>query len=226
LRAVDFYSEDGSEREISLDPRKSPQQNAAKYYKDYAKAKTAEKVLSQQIESGEKELQYLNSVLEEIEKAEGERDLTEIRQELTDTGYLKRQKTGKKEKRIEQKPMHFRSKTGYDIWVGKNNVQNDRLTLKTAFKTDIWFHTQKIHGSHVIISCGGTEPDSETMEAAAMLAAYYSQGRAGQKIPVDYTKVKNVKKPSGGKPGMVIYVDYKTMFVTPDEKAVESMRVK
>ncbi len=226
LKAADFYSEDGVEVEIRLDPRKTPQQNAAKYYRDYTKAKNAEKVLSEQILSGENELQYLNSVIEEIEKAEGERDLAEIRQELTDTGYLRRQKSGKKEKRVEQKPMHFRSESGYDIWVGKNNIQNDRLTLKTALKTDIWLHTQKIHGSHVIISCGGTTPDNGTVETAAMLAALYSQGRESRKVPVDYTAVKNVKKPSGGKPGMVIYVDYKTVFVTPDEKLAEKLRVK
>lgn len=225
LTAYDFYSENGEMCTISLDEAKSPQQNAAKYYKDYAKAKNAEKYLSRHISDGEKELEYLNSVIDEIERAETENDLREIRQELGDTKYLRRQKSGKKEKRIEQKPMHFRSTGGYDIYVGKNNTQNDTLTLKTAFKRDIWLHTQKIHGSHVIISSGGEMPDDKTMEEAAMLAAFYSQGRNGDKIAVDYTLVKNVKKPSGGKPGMVIYTDYKTMFVTPDENLAEKLKI-
>ena len=225
LYAQDFYAEGGGERAIKLDPLKTPQQNAAKYYKEYTKAKNAEKYLTEQIEKGEKELDYLNSVLEEIERAEGERDLAEIRQELLDTGYIRPVKNSRKEKRTEQKPMRFRSSSGFEILVGKNNMQNDKLTLKTAFKSDLWLHAQKIHGSHVIISCERGEPDSQTIREAAMLAAFYSQARHSQNVPVDYTKVKYVKKPAGGKPGMVIYTDYKTLFVTPDEKIVDKLSV-
>ncbi|MGE4483505.1 MAG: NFACT family protein [Oscillospiraceae bacterium] len=223
LRAADFYSEDGAEREIKLDPLKTPQQNAAKYYKDYTRAKTAERVLTEQIESGKAELDYLTAVIEEITLCDCERDLAEVRQELSDTGYVKKQVSGKKEKRIEPKPMRFKSSTGFEILVGKNNAQNDKLTLRTARKTDVWLHTQKIHGSHVII-CG--EPDGKTMEEAACLAAYYSQARESKNIPVDYTLVKNVKKAPGGKPGMVIYTDYRTIFVTPDEKLAKKLSVK
>lgn len=224
LKAEDFYSEDGRETEIKLDELKTPQQNAAKYYKDYNRAKTAEMYLTEQIAVGERELAYLNSVLEELEKAEGERDLAEIRQELIDTGYLKSRNSGKKEKRIEQRPMHFVSDTGTDIWVGKNNAQNERLTHRMAMKRDVWLHAQKIHGSHVVIQTGGGEPDEVTLSQAASLAAFYSQSGAGAKVPVDYTLVKNVKKMPGGKPGMVTYTDYKTVTALADEKTADRIR--
>ena len=148
----------GAEVDIRLDPLLTPQQNAAKYYKEYNKAKTAQEMLTQQLEKGRKELDYLNSVLENITLAEGEKDLGEIRQELTDTGYLRRASKAKgREKRVSSKPMEFRSTAGLRISVGKNNTQNDLLTCKQAFKSDIWFHTQKIHGSHVILwTEGGT----------------------------------------------------------------------
>ncbi len=227
LRAADFYDPECREVEIPLDPLRTPQQNAAKYYKDYNKAKTAEEMLTIQIEKGEKELEYLNSVLENITLAEGERDLQEIRQELTDTGYLRRQKTAaKREKRVSGKPMEFRSSAGLRISVGKNNSQNDQLTTKMAFKSDIWFHTQKIHGSHVILWTEGGTPDAQSLSEAAALAAWFSQGRDGKKVPVDYTPVKYVKKPAGARPGMVIYTTYQTAYVDPDGELVKRLRVK
>ena len=222
LKAPDFYAEDADAvREISIDPLKTPQQNAAKYYKAYTKAKTAEKYLTEQIAAGERELGYLESVLEEISLAEGERDLDEIRGELIETGYLKAQKQGKR-KTPESKPMLFESSTGVQILAGRNNMQNDKLTLKTAAKMDVWLHTQKIHGSHVIIS--GAEPDETTLYEAAVIAAYYSSARQGGKVPVDYTQVRYVKKPPGGRPGMVIYTDFKTIIATPDEELVRRLR--
>ena len=227
LRAVDFYDPECREIEIKLDPLLYPQQNAAKYYKNYNRAKTAEKMLTIQIEKGEKELEYLNSVLESIALAEGERDLQEIRQELTDTGYLRRQKTAaKREKRLSGKPMEFRSSTGLRISVGKNNSQNDQLTTKMASRGDIWFHTQKIHGSHVILWTGGEDPDARSLQEAAALAAYYSQARESKKVPVDYTPVKYVKKPAGARPGMVIYTTYQTAYVAPDGELARRLRVK
>ena len=227
LRAADFYDPECREVEIPLDPLRTPQQNAAKYYKDYNKAKTAEEMLTIQIEKGEKELEYLNSVLENITLAEGERDLQEIRQELTDTGYLRRQKTAaKREKRVSGKPMEFRSSAGLRISVGKNNSQNDQLTTKMAFKSDIWFHTRKIHGSHVILWTEGGTPDAQSLSEAAALAAWFSQGRDGKKVPVDYTPVKYVKKPAGARPGMVIYTTYQTAYVDPDGELVKRLRVK
>ena len=227
LRAMDFYDPEGGEVEIKLDPLLTPQQNAAKYYKEYNKAKTAEEMLTIQLEKGRRELDYLNSVLENITLAEGERDLQEIRQELADTGYLRRQIKGKdKGRRLSPKPMEFRSTAGLRISVGKNNMRNDLLTCKQAFKSDIWFHTQKIHGSHVILWTGGAQPDLQSLNEAACLAAWFSQGRESGKVPVDYTPVKYVKKPAGARPGMVVYTTYETAWVTPDESLVKRLRVK
>ncbi len=216
LRAVDFYDPEGKEVDIPLDRLKTPQQNAAKYYKDYNKAKTAEEMLTIQLEKGRGELDYLNSVLESIALSEGERDLQEIRQELTDTGYLRRASRAKgREKRVAGKPLEFKSSTGLRILVGRNNSQNDLLTTKLADKRDIWFHTQKIHGSHVILCTGGAQPDAASLTEAAQLAAWYSQARDGSRVPVDYTPVKFVKKPAGARPGMVIYTTYQTAIVEP-----------
>lgn len=227
LRTVDFYDPEGAEVDIRLDPLLTPQQNAAKYYKEYNKAKTAQEMLTQQLEKGRKELDYLNSVLENITLAEGEKDLGEIRQELTDTGYLRRASKAKgREKRVSSKPMEFRSTAGLRISVGKNNTQNDLLTCKQAFKSDIWFHTQKIHGSHVILWTEGGTPDLQSLNEAACLAAWFSQARDSSKVPVDYTPVKYVKKPNGARPGMVTYTTYETAWVTPDGELAKRLRVK
>ena len=227
LHTMDFYDPEGKEIDIKLDPLLTPQQNAAKYYKDYNKAKTAEEMLTVQLDKGRKELDYLNSVLENIKLAEGERDLQEIRQELTDTGYLRRASKAKgREKRVSSKPMEFRSTAGLRISVGKNNTQNDLLTCKQAYKSDIWFHTQKIHGSHVILWTEGGQPDLQSLNEAACLAAWFSQAREGGKVPVDYTPVKFVKKPAGARPGMVVYTTYETAWVTPSEELVRALRVK
>ena len=227
FRTMDFYDPEGGEVDIPLDPLLTPQQNAAKYYKEYNKAKTAEEMLTIQIEKGEKELEYLNSVLENIALAEGEKDLQEIRQELTETGYLRRPKTAaKRAKRVSGRPMEFRSSAGLRISVGKNNSQNDLLTTKLAYKSDIWLHTQKIHGSHVILWLEGGEADAQSLTEAAQLAAYFSQARDGSKVPVDYTPVKYVKKPAGARPGMVVYTTYQTAVVEPDAELAKKLRVK
>ena len=227
FRTMDFYDPEGGEVDIPLDPLLTPQQNAAKYYKEYNKAKTAEEMLTIQIEKGEKELEYLNSVLENIALAEGEKDLQEIRQELTETGYLRRPKTAaKRAKRVSGKPMEFRSSAGLRISVGKNNSQNDLLTTKLAYKSDIWLHTQKIHGSHVILWLEGGEADARSLTEAAQLAAWFSQARDGSKVPVDYTPVKYVKKPAGARPGMVVYTTYQTAVVEPDAELAKKLRVK
>ena len=227
LRTVDFYDPEGREVDIPLDFLLTPQQNAAKYYKEYNKAKTAEEMLTIQLEKGRRELDYLNSVLENITLAEGERDLQEIRQELTDTGYLRRQSKAKdRGKRVSSKPMEFRSTAGLRISVGKNNTQNDLLTCKQAFKSDIWFHTQKIHGSHVILWTEGGQPDLQSLNEAACLAAWFSQARESSKVPVDYTPVKYVKKPAGARPGMVVYTTYETAWVSPSEELAKRLRVK
>ena len=211
----DFYDENMSEIEIPLSPILSPQQNAAKFYKDYTKLKNAEKELTKQMELGETELQYLQSVLEELNRAQTEAELEEIRQELQAGGYLKADAGKKRVKQGKLPPMRFESTDGYPIYVGRNNRQNDELTFKSARKDDIWCHASKVHGSHVIISCGGTTPPDDTITQAAQLAAYYSEATGGQNIPVDVTAVKQVKKLPGAKPGMVIYHSYRTAIVNP-----------
>lgn len=224
VEADDYFEESCPKIQIKLDELKTPQQNAAAYYKEYSKAKTAQSYLGNLIDKGEKEEAYLLSVMDEISRLENERDLLEIRRELTDSGFIKAQKIGKNEKVKESAPLRFISSTGVEILVGKNNCQNDKLTTKTARRTDSWLHVQKIHGSHVIISCDGAEPDERTLFEAATLAAYYSQGRESGKIPVDYTQVRFVKKPSGSMPGAVIYTDFKTLIVSADEKLVSELK--
>lgn len=221
-----YYDEAGGELTIALDPLLTPQENAAKYYKRYHKAKTAQHYLTEQLAKARSEQTYLESVLEELRQAETEQDFIDIRNELREAGYLRQMKVKKEPKRPASGPREFRSSAGLRILVGRNNRQNDKLTLKEAGRWDLWFHTQKIHGSHVILCTGGVEPDSRSVEEAAMLAAWYSQASAGANVPVDYTQVRHVKKPAGARPGMVIYDPYQTIFVTPDEALVKALRVK
>ena len=226
LTAQNYYDENCADVDIPLDVRLSPQENAARYFKQYAKAKTAEKYLTAQLQRGREELQYLESVLQELAQAESEQDFNDIRTELTDGGYLRGR--GKKQPGFQRasKPREFRSSAGLRILVGRNNRQNDRLTTKDADKRDIWLHTQKIHGSHVILCTGGAEPDEQSLMEAASLAAYFSQAQGSTKVPVDYTPVKFVKKPAGAKPGMVIYTTYQTMLADPDESLVKRLAGK
>lgn len=226
LTAQNYYDENCADVDIPLDVRLSPQENAARYFKQYAKAKTAEKYLTAQLQRGREELQYLESVLQELAQAEAEQDFNDIRTELTDGGYLRGR--GKKQPGFQRasKPREFRSSAGLRILVGRNNRQNDRLTTKDADKRDIWLHTQKIHGSHVILCTGGAEPDEQSLMEAASLAAYFSQAQGSTKVPVDYTPVKFVKKPAGAKPGMVVYTTYQTMLADPDEELVKRLSVK
>lgn len=224
LRATDFYDPDMKEIEIPLSPVLSPQQNAAKFYKEYNKAKTAQRVLTEQIARGEQEQEYLGSVLDALSRAESEKDLTDIRAELLDGGYLRDRSRGKQMKTPPSRPMEFVSSDGFPILVGRNNRQNDQLTTKMAEKRDIWLHVQKIHGSHTVILCGGVQPPDQTVTEAMQLAAYYSQAREGTLVPVDYCPVKHVKKPAGAKPGMVIYETYRTGYVTPDPSLPEKLQ--
>ena len=224
LTCENFYDENCAAITIPLDPLLTPQQNAAKYYKRYNKAKTAEKHLREQMEIARRDLEYLESVLEEIDKAELEQDFNDIRDELREVGFLRRQ--GKKEIRRPAKPREFRTSTGYRVLVGRNNRQNDKLTMKDADHRDIWLHTQKIHGSHTILCTEGKAMDDDTIVEAAKIAAYYSQARESGNVPVDYTPVKNVKKPAGARPGMVVYHVYNTVHVTPSAEFVKNRQVK
>lgn len=214
LVAENYYEETQPVLTIPLDPLLTPQQNAAKYFKRYNKAKSAEIHLREQIAKAESERAYLDSVLQEIAQSETEQEFHEIRRELQETGYLRR---GKEKKELKRgfAPLEFRSSAGLRILVGRNNVQNDQLTMKKADKRDIWFHAQKIHGSHVILCTDGTQPDEKSVTEAAALAAYYSQAREGSNVPVDYTPVKYVRKPTGSRPGFVIYETYRTIYVNP-----------
>ena len=215
LKAEDFYDENMAEIDILISPLLSPHQNAAKYYKDYTKLKNAEKELTRQIELGEQELYYLRSVLEELDRASSDQELEEIKQELQSGGYLKADSGKKKMKQAKSAPMRFVSTDGYPIFVGRNNRQNDELTFKLARKDDIWCHASKVHGSHVIIACNGATPPDDTITQAAQLAAYYSEHKGGQNLSVDVTPVKQVKKLTGAKPGMVIYHTYRTVVANP-----------
>ena len=215
VQCEDFYDENMTLIDIPISPILSPQQNAAKFYKDYARMKNAEKELTRQIELGETELHYLKSVLEELNRAGTEAELEEIRRELQDGGYIRPDASRKRPKQGKVPPMRCESTDGYPIYVGRNNRQNEELTFRLARKDDIWCHASKVHGSHVIISCGGTTPPDDTITQAAQLAAYYAETGGGQNIPVDVTAVKQVKKIPNGKPGMVIYHTYRTVIANP-----------
>ena len=215
ITCEDFYDENMAPIEISLSPILSPQQNAAKVYKDYTRMKNAEKELTRQITIAEGELNYLQSVLDELNRAQTEQELEEIRRELQDTGYLKADNGKKRAKQAKLAPMRFVSTDGYPIYVGRNNRQNDELTFKSARKDDLWLHASKVHGSHVIIACAGVTPPDDTVTQAAQLAAYYAETTGGQNIAVDVTPVKQVKKIPNGKPGMVIYHTYRTVIANP-----------
>ena len=224
----DFYH-DGAPRTIYLDPALTPVQNAQKYYKEYRKAATAEKLLTGFIEEAKEEQAYIDSVYDAVSRTAGESELLEIRQELSEQGYLKHY-TAKNSKFVKAlPPLQYRSSDGYTIWCGRNNKQNDKLTLKTARPDDIWFHTQGFPGSHVILEARGTPmndiPD-RTIEEAAMIAAYNSRARNAALVPVQYIEVRQVRKPAAAKPGMVIFDHYFVLYITPDEEKVEGMLVK
>lgn len=218
------YYDGNREISVPLDPLLTPQQNAAGYYKRYTKARTAERHLREQIAIAQRDTAYLESVLEEIREAETEQDFNEIRAELKDAGYIRGHGRERREPRRSARPREFRTSGGFRILVGRNNRQNDQLTLKDADFRDLWFHTQKIHGSHVILRTDGREPAQNDVAEAAMLAAYYSQARESGNVPVDYTAVKNVKKPAGARPGMVIYSTCKTVYVTPEEAFIRNLQ--
>lgn len=224
-KVQNFYEEDCPQVEIPLDMMLTPSQNAQHYYKEYRKAKTAEEKLAELIRQGEEELVYLDSIFDAVTRTSGESELLEIREELSEQGYLKNYHNRNRMLKA-QPPLKYRSSDGFTIWCGRNNKQNDRLTLKTAKNYDLWLHTQKIAGSHVVVESDGREIPNRTIEEAAIIAAYNSHARDSAKVPVDYTLIKNVKKPNGAKPGMVIFVDYQTAYVTPDKELVERLECR
>ena len=210
-----YYAEDNAPITIRLNPAITPAMNAQRYYKEYNKAKTRETMLTEQISKASDELQYIESVQDILSRCETEAELSAIRAELREQGYLRPVKGAAKRKDKPLPPIEYQSSDGFRILVGRNNVQNDALTLRTARKTDIWLHTKNIHGTHVIILTDGKPVTETAIREAAQIAAAHSKAKDSSQVPVDYTAVKNVSKPSGAKPGKVIYVNYKTVYVTP-----------
>lgn len=223
---VENYYDNCNLVKIPCNPALSPTENQKRYYKEYRKAQTAEKMLAELIVSGEQEILYLESVLDELSRADTDSEISAIRLELQNGGYIKNLKGKKQKPPKELPPIEFKSTDGFKILVGRNNVQNEKLSLKTANKTDMWLHTQKIPGSHVVIFGEGKEISDLAIEQAAVIAAYHSKAKESSLVPVDYTRAKELKKPSGGKTGMVIYHEYWSIIVNPDKELVEKLRVK
>ena len=211
FEATDYFEESCPTVVVPLDSRKTPQQNAAASYKLYNKAKTANRILTELISASREEEAYLESVLHELQSAESETDVREIRSELVQTGYIRNRQQTKGKKTAARGPMRFRSPSGTEILVGRGNIQNDELTFRTAYRGDLWLHVQKLPGSHVIVSQRHGEADEETIRMAADLAVTFSGAADGERAAVDCTLVRNVKKTAGAKPGRVIYTDYKTI---------------
>ncbi|MBQ9493088.1 MAG: NFACT family protein [Oscillibacter sp.] len=224
LTCENFYDPDGGDVTVPLDPLLTPQQNAAKYYRRYARARNAEQALSGQIDIARRDIDYLESVLEELSRGETEQDFLDIRRELRESGFLRGNaaKPHKKEPKTSGRPREYRTASGLRILVGRNNRQNDALT-KSADRADWWFHTQKIHGSHVILCTEGRTPSDSDITEAASVAAWWSQARDSHKVPVDYTPVRYVKKPAGARPGMVVYTTYRTTYVKPSIDTPEKL---
>ncbi|MCQ2455630.1 MAG: NFACT family protein [Clostridia bacterium] len=215
ITVKNFYDENLSDIKIMLDPSLSPQNNAQKYFKEYKKKSIAASTLLDLIEKDNAEIDYLSSVFDNLSRCETLSDLREIKNELYLSGYIKRTES-KKQKAPTSAFKELRSAEGFKIIVGKNNIQNDLITTKLSGKNDMWFHTKNVHGSHVVVFSGGEALSDETIVFAAKLAAKNSRAQNSSNVPVDYTKIKYVKKPSGAKPGMVIYTNNKTVFVTPE----------
>ncbi len=222
---TDYTLEDMPKVKVKLDKRLTPQQNAQKYYSEYKKCDTARKMLTRLIKEGKEELLYIDSVFDALTRAVSESDIAALREELCEQGYL-RQPRGKTKPVKALAPIRFSTSGGFDILVGRNNRQNDKLTLKDSEKTDIWFHTKDIPGSHVILKTGGKQPSDKDMFEAACIAAFHSKAKGSSTVPVDCTEVKNVKKPGGAKPGMVIFANNKTLYVTPDKEMIERLVAK
>lgn len=232
------YYDDNKIMCVSVDPALSPAQNSQKYFKEYKKTYTAEKKLTEQIEAGVEELNYLDTVLDELLRAENERDVGAVKEELLSSGYIrnrsmqKTQKIKRNGQRVKQKtvsslpPKEYETTDGFRVLVGRNNLQNDKLSMKSSEKLDMWLHTKDYPGSHVIIVNKNGEVSDRAIEEAAVIAAVNSTARDAHKVPVDYTLVKNLKKPTGARPGKVIFHENWTVYVTPDEAFAESLRVK
>jgi len=221
VTVTNYYSEDSEEITIQVSERKTPIENAQSYYTKYTKAKNALIMVQEQLEKTKEEISYFEMLAQQVQQA-SPGDIEEIREELAEQGYLKLRHSKKKKKPVKPEPERYVSSTGTGISVGKNNKQNDMLTFKIAKRTDIWLHTKDIPGSHVVIH--SSEPDETTLREAATLAAYFSKARDSSSVPVDYTEIRQVKKPNGAKPGFVIYFEQKTLYIDPDEAVILQLK--
>lgn len=225
VKLENFYDENMATIVVPLDEKLTAVENAQKYYKKYSKLKAAEKQLKRLIYITRQEVDYLENVLFSIDNSTSLEDLNEIRDELVAEGYIRSsKKTKKKSKTKASKPYHYLSQDNFNIYVGRNNRQNEHLTFRFSHREDLWLHVQNMPGSHVIIKRNNQEIPDSTLEEAALLAAYFSKGRQDSKVAVDYTERKNVKKMPGGKLGMVIYENFKTIFVSPTKEAVKKIK--
>lgn len=227
VKLINYYEESCPEIEISLDARLTPAQNAQMYFKKYAKARNASVILEKQIEESAKELEYIDSVLDSLTRAKGQSELDEIRNELEHSGYLGKAAKGKKKPlpyKLQTKPAEYKTSGGYKVLCGKNNLQNDMLTFKSASKLDWWFHVKNAPGSHVVMFCAGDEPSERDFTEAAMIAAVNSSLSESKHVAVDYTQVKNIKKPAGANPGYVIYHTNYSAYVNSDAEIVDKLK--
>lgn len=225
VTVLDYFQPDSPERTIPLDVRLTPSENAQRFYRKYNKLKTAQTEVKHQMDEAQAELAYLDSVLTAIDTSREPSDIEQIQVELAAQGYIKAIKKGKGPKKAKDpfNPLLFRSAEGFEILVGRNNLENDRLTLKTASNSDLWFHTKEIPGSHVVIRTQGQDVPEATLALAARIAAWHSKGRQGENVAVDYTLIRHVRKPAGARPGMVIYDHQRTLFVTPVEGEIKAL---
>ncbi|MFS1513285.1 NFACT family protein [Chengkuizengella sp. SCS-71B] len=222
IEVINYYDEDQRKIKIPLNQKFSPSENAQYYFKKYTKSKNSVSVVKEQIEVTEKEVEYLDTILQQISSASIS-DIDEIKEELMEQGYIRKRNTGRKKKKKNDKPTLtcYTSSEGVQIYVGKNNLQNEYLTNRFASYKDTWLHTKDIPGSHVVIK--STEFGEKTLEEAAMIAAYFSKAKESSQVPVDYTLIRHVRKPNGSKPGYVIYDNQKTVFITPEEEVIKKM---
>lgn len=220
-----FYDENLERLKVPLDPKTSPAENAQRYYKKYGKLKTANQLLLNQIPETESEISYIEHVLVSLENATDVKELDEIKDELILEGYIQRRSMKGKTKKVKLSgPLKFVSSEGFEIYVGRNNRQNEILTMKTAKKEDIWLHTKGIPGSHVIVKTEGNPVPEQTLAEAGLLAAFYSKGRNSGSVEVDYTEKKYVRKPKNGKTGLVVYENQKTIVVNPSVAEIDKIK--
>ena len=219
---LNYYT--GEPIEIEADIRLTPAQNAARYYKEYRKRQNAQSIIREQLQIGQQQLEYLESVLDVLERAETPVEIAALKAELAAQGYLKKKSSKREKTPKELPPLSFMTSGGFAVKVGRNNLSNDKLTFKTAKGNDIWFHTKEVHGSHTVLLTNGQHVDNEDLIEAAGICAYYSKARESDNVAVDYCCIKFVKRQPGGIPGRVFYTDYKTIYVTPHKDTVEKLK--